>query len=185
MACNTTENVGYQIEQLSNNNIKISSGDKVVMIFLPDTMVIDEQRKVIRFYHNASKNQFPLDYNLINKLTLNTGADVPIPTQKNDVINLLMSTFFGNYVTAAISGGAISGNIETPSLVEYLTDESTDQCLACSLFFRGTGGTLEGVTVPDNFTVTYGGSLRNQLSPIDFTVPTAGEVRVLVAYTFI
>jgi hypothetical protein len=73
-----------------------------------------------------------------------------------------------------------------PEFVEYLANSSTDVCLSCAIYFEGYGGTLNGVTVKNGFVATYAGTLKNQISPIGFTVPTspdsAGNQRVLVGY---
>lgn len=81
----------------------------------------------------------------------------------------------------------LSGNTETTSLVAHLIDGITDVCLSCSIFFEGSGGSLNGVVVKNGFIAGFSGTLRNQVSPILFTVPTipdgAGNQRVLVSYT--
>lgn len=83
----------------------------------------------------------------------------------------------------------LNGNVETPTLFEQtvLGGFTTDQCLSMSITFNGTGGTLGGVTVDDAYSVTYKGTLRNELGAMDYSTPTApdgaGFQRVLIAYT--
>lgn len=91
-----------------------------------------------------------------------------------------------NYLNGTTTS-VLSGNLENTSLVEYLANNSTDVCLACSIYFEGSGGELNGVAVPDKFIVSYSGTMRNQVQAIAFKVPTvpnaAGNKRVLVGYT--
>jgi len=83
----------------------------------------------------------------------------------------------------------LKGNLETIELFEETTVgvKSTDTCLALSMTFQGTGGTLNGITVPAGFTVSYSGTERNQVRPINYVVPTIpdglGQQRVLISYT--
>jgi len=80
----------------------------------------------------------------------------------------------------------LSGNLEVSEFVEYVVDGSTDICLSCAIYFEGSGGTLNGVTVKNGFVASYSGTFRNQVSPIAFTIPTipdsSGLQRVLVGY---
>lgn len=91
-----------------------------------------------------------------------------------------------NYLNGTTTS-VLSGNTETISLVEYVADASTDVCLSCSIFFEGSGGSLNGIVVKNGFISGFSGTLRNQISAIPFTVPTtpdsAGNQRVLVSYT--
>jgi len=83
----------------------------------------------------------------------------------------------------------LNGNTEAIELFEETTAgaKTTDVCLSCSLVFQGTGGTIDGITVANGFTVSYSGTERNQVASIGYTVPTApdglGQQRVLISYT--
>jgi len=83
----------------------------------------------------------------------------------------------------------LNGNLEPISLFEETTAglKGTDICLSLSIVFQGTGGKLDTITVPDGFTVSYAGTERNQLRPINYEIPTApdglGQQRVIISYT--
>lgn len=80
--------------------------------------------------------------------------------------------------------GATPPGPVTPSIVEATVDGSTlGNKKSISLLFRGTGGTLGGVAVPDNSVFTFAPNGGNQtVSAIAYTVPTAGEKRIIITY---
>lgn len=81
-----------------------------------------------------------------------------------------------------------SGQEDTPSVVEVTAAgaQITDNALACSLKFYGTGGTINGVIVESGYTVDFGTNERNEVKGIAYTVPTSpdfqGFQRVLITY---
>lgn len=91
-----------------------------------------------------------------------------------------------NYLNGT-TPSVLSGNSETPSIIEYLANGMTDTCLSCSILFEGSNGKLNGVTVKNGFIASFSGTFRNQVIGISFDVPTIadayGNKRVLVTYT--
>jgi len=77
-----------------------------------------------------------------------------------------------------------TGNQRSIDLVESTTDGSTDAGVqSVSLLFRGNGGTLEGVSVGDNFSFKYNPSKgEDTIGSINYTVPVSGESRVIISY---
>lgn len=71
----------------------------------------------------------------------------------------------------------------TPHVVQATTNGSTTAGVrAFSIWFRGTGGTLAGVSVPDNGVIEYAADRPDTLAAIAYTVPTTGEARVIISY---
>lgn len=66
--------------------------------------------------------------------------------------------------------------------IESTANGSTPESVTgFTICFMGTGGTLKGVSVPDNFTASFGnglGVIRNQIS---YNVPTSPGGRVLIS----
>ena len=83
----------------------------------------------------------------------------------------------------------LSGNIETIDFFQNTTAGTfaTDTALSMSIVFNGGGGALNGITVENGFSISYSGTERNQIEPINYTVPTTpnfnGFQRVLISYT--
>jgi hypothetical protein len=50
---------------------------------------------------------------------------------------------------------------------------------AISVVFRGEGGTLKGIPVPDGYTASFSKDNGGKLGQISFTAPTTGEARVI------
>ena len=90
----------------------------------------------------------------------------------------------GLIITAV--GGTPSGT-PTPTVPvasEATVDGSTPVSKGITLWFRGTGGSLDGVSVPDNGIFSFNpNSVSSTVSPIAYTVPTAGEARIIITYT--
>jgi hypothetical protein len=82
-----------------------------------------------------------------------------------------------------------SGNNETISLVEDTVagTRNTDIALSMSIRFYGSGGALNGVTVPDGYEANFSGTMRNEIASIPYTVPTSpdfnGFQKVTIAYS--
>ena len=69
----------------------------------------------------------------------------------------------------------------------YFADSDTENCISCTLIFRGSDGKADGELVDDGSVLTFTASFRNQLNKIPFSVPTVadsfGRKEVLVLYT--
>lgn len=76
------------------------------------------------------------------------------------------------------------GVLRTPSLVEVITDGSTQSGVqSFNILFDGDGGTFNGISVPTGFKASYTVEKdRDTLDSISFTVPTSGSQRVLIGY---
>ena len=60
---------------------------------------------------------------------------------------------------------------------------TTDDVHSVSLLFRGTGGTLDGAAVPNNFIVSFSPNAANDtVAAIAYTVPTAGVQEIIITY---
>jgi hypothetical protein len=96
--------------------------------------------------------------------------------------------FYNQETTQSTINDAIQSALERPSFVEDTTAgaRTTDQCYSVTLVFQGDGGTLDGVSVQDGLSVSYSGTLHNQINGIAYSVPTSpnsnGQQRVLLAY---
>lgn len=51
---------------------------------------------------------------------------------------------------------------------------------AYSFLFRGTGGTFNGVAVPDNYYAAFALNAPDKLGSMTYTIPTAGEMRIII-----
>jgi len=82
------------------------------------------------------------------------------------------------------SGGVTPGGTVEPNLIEATVDGSTTGGVykSMSLLFRGGGGSLDGVGVPNNFSASYNAE-GGTLDPIPYTVPTGGQQRVIISFT--
>ncbi len=85
---------------------------------------------------------------------------------------------------------SMEGNTETPKTIQSLIDGSTPTpCKGFSIYFDGTGGTLDGVAVPDGYISSKTASASNILAAESYTVPTglgisgSGLIRVVIGYT--
>jgi len=142
---------------------------------------------------------------------IEAGTSIDFVTNSDPITDTIQFTFNGasnveiNYSTGAGGGGGgggtatdtnqviiiniLNGNLETIELFEETTVgvKTTDTCLSLSMVFQGTGGTLNGINVPTGFNVSYSGTERNQINPINYVVPTVadflGQQRVLISYT--
>lgn len=55
---------------------------------------------------------------------------------------------------------------------------------SCTLQFRGTGGSVDGVSVPNNAIMTFtAGGQDDTLNGIAYVRPTTGEARIIITYT--
>lgn len=84
----------------------------------------------------------------------------------------------------------ITGNVDTTGATELVADTpkfiedstSTGQqntptgVVSFSLLFDGTGGKIEGVTVPDKYQVNYGNGFNKITASIKYERPPAGRV---------
>ena len=90
--------------------------------------------------------------------------------------------------SAAGTTAALSGNAETPLTIESAIDGSTPTpCKGYSIMFEGSGGALNGVTVPNGYISNKGASSSNYLLAESYTVPTvvdpvSGLARVVISY---
>lgn len=80
--------------------------------------------------------------------------------------------------------GATPPGPVTPLIVNAVANGATVAGRkSVSLLFRGTGGTLGGVPVPDNSVFTFAPNGGNQsVGSIVYTVPTTGEARIIITY---
>ena len=72
----------------------------------------------------------------------------------------------------------------SPNLIEALVDGSTIGGVykSMALLFRGNGGSLDGVSVPNNFSASYNAE-GGTLDPIAYTVPTGGNQKIIISFT--
>lgn len=78
----------------------------------------------------------------------------------------------------------LTGGLKTPDLIESVVDGSTDSGVeSFSIIFLGTGGTLDGVDVPNGFSANYTPLKGDDtIDSIPYTVPTSAGGRVLISY---
>jgi hypothetical protein len=142
--------------------------------------------------------------------TIEPKESIEFFTNIDPVTDVIELTFIGasnievSYATGTGGGGGggdatasnqviiiniLSGNIETLEFFQNTTAGTfaTDTALSMSIVFNGGGGALNGITVENGFSVSYSGTERNQIEPINYTVPTTpnfnGFQRVLISYT--
>lgn len=82
------------------------------------------------------------------------------------------------------TNGGGSGGERTPSVVEAVADGSTIAGVrSVALWFRGNGGTLNGVPQPNNATPSFSPNAgEDTLGALNFEVPTTGQQRVIIYY---
>ena len=108
---------------------------------------------------------------------------VPVGGSATAANQLIIISYLNGTTTSVFSG-----NSETPELVEVTAAgiQNTDIALSLGIIFQGTGGKLNGVTVPNTFIAEYSGTMRNEIAAITFEVPTVpdslGNQRVLISY---
>lgn len=69
-----------------------------------------------------------------------------------------------------------------PDFFESPSDGATPiDVTSFSILFRGDGGSLNGVSVPDGYTYNNGNGIDPITDKIPYTVPTSGEKRVLIS----
>lgn len=75
----------------------------------------------------------------------------------------------------------IPSSAKTPKIIVSTIDGNTPiNVYSFSILFRGTGGKLDGVIVPDNYSANYGNGSDLITGSISYEVPTAGESRVII-----
>lgn len=84
-------------------------------------------------------------------------------------------------ISNAVGGAAVS---KVPSVVvATMSGATTAGKTSVSLLFRGTGGTLDGVAVPDNSIFDFSAvAPGDTVASITYTVPTGGEQRIIITY---
>ncbi len=106
----------------------------------------------------------------------NVGVDIPVAG--------------GGSGTAAIVAllttinASLAGSKRPLEFIEALAGGSTpDDVQNVSIFFDGTGGTLNGVSVPDGFSQAFAPQKgADTVAAEAFTVPTGGNLRVIIGY---
>lgn len=69
----------------------------------------------------------------------------------------------------------------SPIISESIVNGNTPtNIISLSILFRGDGGTLGGVSVPNGYSVSYGNNKDIINTTIPYTVPTSGEQRILI-----
>jgi hypothetical protein len=121
------------------------------------------------FFRIISEGKNLFDYEAEFSTITNEFGDVYARPEK--LRNLLISHFGDD-------------TVETQSEItirEATTNEtlSAGYYSAISLCFRGNGGTLAGVPVPDGYTANFSKDNGGKLGQINFTAPTTGEARVI------
>ena len=91
---------------------------------------------------------------------------------------------FATETTLSAIQTLLTGASRAPSVSNEVADGSTTGGVkAVSLWFRGTGGTLDGVAVPSGARFTFSADDNNDtVASIPFTVPTGGQQRIIVTY---
>jgi len=82
------------------------------------------------------------------------------------------------------TSGATELIADTPGLTEYTgagPHATPINGVSFSIFFDGSGGTLNGISVPDGYQVNYGNGFNKLTTALPFTVPTGGNLRVLIS----
>ena len=83
-----------------------------------------------------------------------------------------------NFNIAASSSAPVN---RVPNIIQSGVAGNTPiNVVSFSIVFRGTGGTLSGVSVPDGYSVSFGNGADKITTPLSYTPPTAGEQRVLI-----
>lgn len=83
--------------------------------------------------------------------------------------------------TGAMAGAGVA-TPRTPNLIQLGVAGNTPiNVVSFSIVFRGTGGTFNGITVPDNYSASFGNGTDMITTAMPFTPPTAGEARVLIS----
>lgn len=135
-----------------------------------------------------------------NSGVIEVGETIPLVANSDPITDTIRFSWSGvasvevAWVNGVGSSGGdivdiLTGNVESTDFQEItgVGVKATDKALSVALEFNGTGGKLKGIVVPDSFTISYSGTLRNEVSTIAFEVPTAaganGFQRVLVSYT--
>lgn len=96
-------------------------------------------------------------------------------------LSSLQYEYFCKAIKGSLPSSGGGGTSKTINLVEENSNGSTDAGVkSVSLLFRGSGGSLDGVSVPDGFSTDY--SDLSGVNAIPFTVPTSGEGRIIISY---
>lgn len=107
---------------------------------------------------------------------MNIGTDIPVAGGGSGtaaIVALLTS------IDASLAGAK-----RPLEFIEVLASGNTpDDVQNMVIFFDGTGGTLNGVSVPDGFSHAFAPQKgADTVAAEPFTVPTAGNQRVLIGY---
>lgn len=107
---------------------------------------------------------------------------------EHDQTQVLLTNLIAAMATNTIAindvEATLTGTTRTIDAVEATTDGTTDPDVqSVSLLFRGNNGTLNGVTVRNNFSFSYTPNKGEDLvGSIPFTVPNTGEQRIIITY---
>lgn len=96
-------------------------------------------------------------------------------------VNSVGSTGGATEATLASVLTALLNVNRTIGFIQSTVNGNTPSNIASfSIAFRGTGGTLNGIPVPENYIANYGNGKDPITNALPYTVPTAGENRVII-----
>jgi len=97
-------------------------------------------------------------------------------------LQTLNSTDFATETTLAAIQTLLTGTSKTINTIQATTNGSTTAGVkSVSLFFRGNGGTLDGMPVPNQYIANFEVTKPEDILPaIPYTVPTSGLSEILI-----
>lgn len=172
-------------------------GNYFIALVSGTNKIIEHNRANVKLKQSIKDdNVFTLFYsNLTEKETSDLGFsdfldenDVPFASQ-----DALITWFRANTGESHSPTGAtditpitdlLQGSKRVTSVVNATIDgTSTDNVQSVSFLFRGSGGTLNTVPVPDNYTASFSPNKGDDtVDSKAYTVPTGGEQRIIITY---
>ncbi len=103
----------------------------------------------------------------------NIGIDLPLGSSSASIPGILIQ------ILAVLSGAQ-----RTINTVESLAAGNTPAGVqSVSIYFDGSGGTLDGMAVPDGYSEGWSPNKGDDtVSGIPYTPPTGGNLRVVISY---
>ena len=193
-----------EIEQIANGNVLFLNSLTGVSPYtsLQNASVENGSGSTIKITPKGSVDGFGFCWKQIKEIRSATFGVIPLPTTKNAMIRSLVENVFvdpsagGTGVQDIIDilegtdTSILSGNVEIIDLLEVVgagAKVTPLGKLSVAVEFNGTGGTFNGIIVPNGFRSGWSGTFRNEVSSKGFTVPTVansgGFMRVLISTT--